>query len=121
MTSTILEPVIGTRAAAALLRRLYRTMATVRRLDREAVVLRGRGVLPEHIDSRGREAVHVGDELRAAVGTARAAALPVVFLSSSGRSGSASMPVLLVAEIAEIADTADALADRMRVRLTAGV
>ncbi|MBN9631501.1 MAG: pyruvate dehydrogenase [Actinobacteria bacterium] len=182
MTSTILEPVIGAHAdVAALLRRLYRTMATVRRLDREAVVLRGRGVLPAHIDSRGREAVQVGAasaldpardrafpaahepgvaialgadpaavlsarsgplgaaldgsvthavgwalgakldrtgacalvpvgtggggpaELRSAVGTARAAALPVVFLSSSGRSGSASIPVLLV-------DGSDALA-----------
>jgi pyruvate dehydrogenase E1 component alpha subunit len=182
MTPTILEPVIGTRAdVAALLRRLYRTMATVRRLDCEAVALRGRGVLPAHLDSRGREAVHVGAasaldlsrdrafpgahepgiaiavgadpvtvlsarrgtlgaalegsvthavgwalgakldrtggcalapvsagarslaELRGAVGTARAAALPVVFLSSSGRSGSASIPVLLV-------DGSDALA-----------
>ncbi|KQR52095.1 hypothetical protein ASF88_11000 [Leifsonia sp. Leaf336] len=259
MTSTILEPVIGTRAdVAALLRRLYRTMATVRRLDREAVVLRGRGLLPSHIDSRGREAVHVGAasaldpardrafpaahepgiaialgadpaavlsarrgalgaalegsvthavgwalgakldrtgacalapvgagsgsaaELRTAVGTARAAALPVVFLSGSGRSGGTSMPVLLVDGsdalavheatlealeharaglgpilidavlpepaawpardplvvceqrlratgtvdddyFAEVADTADALADRMRARVTAGV
>lgn len=182
MTSTILEPVIGTRAdVAALLRRLYRTMATVRRLDREAVALRGRGVLPAHIGSRGREAVHVGAataldpardrafpaahepgvaialgadpaavlsarrgtlgaalegsvthavgwalgakldrtgacalapvgagagtaaELRTAIGTARAAVLPVVFLSSSGRPGSASMPALLV-------DGSDALA-----------
>lgn len=258
MTSTTLEPVTGARAdVAALLRRLYRTMATVRRLDREAVVLRGRGVLPGHIDARGREAVQVGAataldpardrafpaahergiaialgadpgallssrrgtlgaalggsvthavgwalgakldrtgacalapigaaagspaELREAVETARAAALPVVFLSSSGRTGSASLPVLLVdgsdalavhdatAEalqharsgagpvlidavlpepsawpardpllvceqrlretgtvddgfFAEIADTADALADRLRTRLTAG-
>lgn len=257
MTSTILEPVIGSRAdAAALLRRLYRTMVTVRRLDREAVALRGHGVLPAHVESRGREAVHVGAasaldpardrafpaahepgvaialgadpsaalharvgtlgaaldgsvthavgwalgakldrtgacalasispradapaELRRAVGTARAAALPVVFLSSAGRSGSASMPVLLVDGtdalavhdatrealtharsgfgpilidavlpessawpardplvvcqerlretgtvdddyFAEVADTADALADRMRARLTA--
>jgi pyruvate dehydrogenase E1 component alpha subunit len=182
MTSTILEPVIGARAdVAALLRRLYRTMATVRRLDREAVVLRGRGILPGHIDTRGREAVHVGAasaldpardrafpaahepgiaialgadpaavlsarsgtlgaafggsvthavgwalgakldrtgacalapvgagaggpaELREAVGTARAAALPVVFLSSAGRSERATMPVLLV-------DGSDALA-----------
>lgn len=182
MTSTTLEPVIGTGAdVAALLRRLYRTMATVRRLDREAVVLRGRGVLPGHVDSQGREAVHVGAalaldasrdrafpaahepgmaialgadpaavlrsrygrvgatldgsvthavgwalgakldrtggcaltsvgvgggtpaELRSAVRTARMAALPVVFLSGSGRSEGAGMPVLLV-------DGADALA-----------
>lgn len=182
MTSPILEPVIGARAdVAALLRRLYRTMATVRRLDREAVSLRGRGILPGYVDSRGREAVQVGavialdpsrdrafpsgsepgmvialgadpsavlpsrhgapgpphggsvthavswalgakldrtggcalttvgagagsmSDVRAAVSTARASALPVVFLSSSGRAEGVGMPVLLV-------DGADALA-----------
>ncbi|MEY9951254.1 thiamine pyrophosphate-dependent enzyme [Leifsonia sp. EB34] len=185
MTPTMLEPVLGASIgagadAAALLRRLYRTLATVRRLDREAVVLRGHGVLPGYVDSRGREAVQVGAalalqasrdrafptahepgmaialggdpatvlhsgchgadavdgpvthavgwalcakldrtggcalstlgagagsaaELRTAVTTARASALPVVFLSSSGRTEGAGMPVLLV-------DGADALA-----------
>ena len=261
MTSTILEPVLGASIggagadAAALLRRLYRTMATVRRLDREAVALRGRGVLPGYVDSRGREAVQVGAalalqtardrafptghepgmaialgadplgalharsggtdaegavthavgwalcakldrtggcalttlgsgsgtaaELRTAVTTARTSALPVVFLSSSGRTEGAGMPVLLVdgadapavhgatvkaleiarsgagpvlidavlpapsawpardplvvceqrlratrtvddGYFAEVADTADALADRLRARLTVG-
>ncbi|QNE35166.1 thiamine pyrophosphate-dependent enzyme [Leifsonia shinshuensis] len=185
MTSTILEPVLGASIGgagadvAALLRRLYRTMATVRRLDREAVALRGHGVLPGYVDSRGREAMQVGaalalqasrdrafptghepgmaialgadptvvlrsgrgldsaegpvthavgwalcakldrtggcalvplgagagsaTELRTAVTTARTSALPVVFLSSSGRTEGAGMPVLLV-------DGADALA-----------
>jgi pyruvate dehydrogenase E1 component alpha subunit len=187
MTPTMLEPVLGASIdgagadVAALLRRLYRTMATVRRIDREAVVLRGRGILPGYLDSRGREAVQVGAvlalqtsrdrafparhepgmmialgadpaaalhagraridaalegsvthavgwalgakldrtggcalstigagagtaaELRTAVSTARDSALPVVFLSGSGRTEGAGMPVLLV-------DGADALA-----------
>ncbi|GAA4153704.1 thiamine pyrophosphate-dependent enzyme [Leifsonia shinshuensis] len=263
MTPTILEPVLGASIGgagvdvAALLRRLYRTLATVRRIDREAVALRGRGVLPGYVDSRGREAALVGAalalqasrdrafpaahepgmaialgadpaavlrsrrggidaalegsvthavgwalgakldrtggcalttigagagtpaELRDAVTTARDSALPVVFLSSSGRTEGAGMPVLLVdgadavavhgaglkalelarsgagpvlidavlpgpsawpardplvvceqrlrdtgtvgdAYFAEVADTADALADRLRARLTAG-
>lgn len=176
MTSTILEPVIAARIdEAALLRRLYRAMAAVRRLDREAVALRGRGVLGAYTGLRGREAVQVGAasaldptrdaafpgddelgvavalgsdpvatllprratatvgslggsvthaagwalgakldrtggcalaglgagagtsaEIRAAVATARSSALPIVFLSSSGRGEGAGMPVLLV-------------------------
>ncbi|MGN6428284.1 MAG: thiamine pyrophosphate-dependent enzyme [Leifsonia sp.] len=192
MTSTILEKVSAHAAEAALLRRLYRTMAAVRRLDREAVALRGRGVLPRYSSVLGREAVQAGavsaldaardeafpadDELgiaiawgrdpadalasrrsrtgagglggpvahavgwalgakldrtggcalvglgpgagssaevREAIRTARAAALPVVFLSTSGRGESAVMPVLLVdgADAAAVhAATADALA-----------
>ncbi|WP_348786744.1 thiamine pyrophosphate-dependent enzyme [Leifsonia sp. NPDC080035] len=191
MTSTILEQVSERAAEAALLRRLYRTMAAVRRLDREAVALRGRGVLPHYTGIRGREAVQVGataaldaardaafpaddelgvavalggdaaealaprrtgtggsglrgpvahaagwalgakldrtggcalvglgagagsaTEIREAVRTARAAALPIVFLSTSGRGEGAGMPVLLVdgADVTAVHQaTADAL------------
>lgn len=45
---------------AALLRRLYRTMATVRRLDLDAVAMQRQGIIPGYAPMRGQEAAQVG-------------------------------------------------------------
>ncbi|WP_285113968.1 thiamine pyrophosphate-dependent enzyme [Leifsonia sp. fls2-241-R2A-40a] len=45
---------------AALLRRLYRTMAIVRRLERDAIAMEGQGVSAAHVPLRGSEAAQVG-------------------------------------------------------------
>ncbi|MEO7015931.1 MAG: thiamine pyrophosphate-dependent enzyme [Leifsonia sp.] len=45
---------------AALLRRLYRTMVTVRRLDLDGVAMQRQGILPGYAPMRGQEAAQVG-------------------------------------------------------------
>ncbi|WP_223694440.1 thiamine pyrophosphate-dependent enzyme [Leifsonia poae] len=45
---------------AALLRRLYRTMVTVRRLDLDGVAMQRQGIIPGYAPMRGQEAAQVG-------------------------------------------------------------
>ena len=45
---------------AALLRRLYRTMVTVRRLDLDGVAMQRQGIVPGYAPMRGQEAAQVG-------------------------------------------------------------
>jgi pyruvate dehydrogenase E1 component alpha subunit len=59
---------------AALLRRLYRTLVSVRLLDRRAAALQRRGRLPDYHPVGGREAVQVG--CAAALDPARDQAFP---------------------------------------------
>jgi 2-oxoisovalerate dehydrogenase E1 component alpha subunit len=47
-------------AEAALLRRLYRTMVTVRRLDLDGVAMQRQGIVPGYAPMRGQEAAQVG-------------------------------------------------------------
>lgn len=47
-------------AETALLRRLYRTMVTVRRLDLDGVAMQRQGIVPGYAPMRGQEAAQVG-------------------------------------------------------------
>lgn len=60
--------------AAALLRRLYRTMALVRRLDLDGVAMQRQGIVPGYAPMRGQEAAQVGSA--AALDLARDFAFP---------------------------------------------
>jgi 2-oxoisovalerate dehydrogenase E1 component alpha subunit len=59
---------------AALLRRLYRTMVTVRRLDLDGVAMQRQGIMPGYAPMRGQEAAQVGSA--AALDLARDFAFP---------------------------------------------
>lgn len=75
MPLTTLETVtVAPVGLPALLRRLYRTLATVRRIDAGAQVLERRGDLPGYRSVSGREAVQVGSA--AALDPARDLAFP---------------------------------------------
>ncbi|MFF2052886.1 thiamine pyrophosphate-dependent enzyme [Leifsonia sp. NPDC058194] len=75
MPLTTLETVtVAPVGLPALLRRLYRTMATVRRIDAGARALERRGELPGHRSVAGNEAVQVGSA--AALDPARDLAFP---------------------------------------------
>ncbi|GAA2058085.1 thiamine pyrophosphate-dependent enzyme [Leifsonia soli] len=61
MTMTTTERAAAARPDdAALLRRLYRTMATVRRLDLDGVAMQRQGIIPGYAPMRGQEAAQVG-------------------------------------------------------------
>jgi pyruvate dehydrogenase E1 component alpha subunit len=59
---------------AALLRRLYRTMVTVRLLDLDGVAMQRQGIMPGYAPMRGQEAAQVGSA--AAIDLARDFAFP---------------------------------------------
>jgi pyruvate dehydrogenase E1 component alpha subunit len=61
MTVTTIEHAsIAEAGEAALLRRLYRTMAAVRRLDADGAVLEREGLISGYVRMRGQEAAQVG-------------------------------------------------------------
>jgi pyruvate dehydrogenase E1 component alpha subunit len=74
MTMTTSERATAPRPDDALLRRLYRTMATVRRLDLDGVAMQRQGIIPGYAPMRGQEAAQVGSA--AALDLARDFAFP---------------------------------------------